>query len=208
LKATIDQGSDSAMADTHSTGAPVGGTLPTGQLSTGTEATPPSEHGGGFPPFQRETFGSQILWVAITFGALYLIVSKLALPRVSGIIADRRARIAGDLAEAARMKDAADAAIASYEKSLADARAKAQTIAALTRDKVSAEAEARRKEVEASLHAKLAAAEQTIAATRIAAMANVQGIAKEAAIAIVARLTGKAPAEDAAAAAVKAAIDR
>jgi F-type H+-transporting ATPase subunit b len=91
---------------------------------------------------------------------------------------------------------------------LADARAKAQTIAARTRDEVSAEAEARRKEAEVSLHGKLSAAEQTIAATRIAAMANVQGIAKEAAIAIVARLTGKAPAEDVAAAAVKAAIDR
>jgi F-type H+-transporting ATPase subunit b len=196
------------MADTHSTGAPATGTLSTSKLSTGTEATPPSEHGGGFPPFQKDTFGSQLLWLAITFGALYYIASKLALPRVGGIIADRRARIAGDLAEAARMKDAADAAIASYEKSLADARAKAQTIAAQTRDRVSAEAETRRKEIEANLHARLTAAEQAITATRMAAMANVQGIAKETAIAIVTRLTGKAPTEEAAAAAVKAAIDR
>jgi F-type H+-transporting ATPase subunit b len=106
------------------------------------------------------------------------------------------------------MKEAADAAIASYEKALADARAKAQAIASQTHDKVAAEAEARRREVESNLHAKLAAAEQTIAATRSAAMANVQGIAKDAAIAIVAQLTGKAPAEDAAAAAVKTALDR
>ena len=196
------------MAETYLTGAPAAGPLPTSQLSTGTEATPPGEHGGGFPPFQKETFGSQLLWLAIAFGALYFIVSKLAVPRVGGIIADRRSRIAGDLAEAARMKDAADAAIASHEKSLADARAKAQTIAARTRDRVSAEAEVRRKEVEASLHAKLAAAEQTITAKRMAAMANVQGIAKEAAIAIIAQLTGKAPTEEAAAAAVKAVIDR
>ena len=196
------------MAETYLTGAPAAGPLSTNQLSTGTEATPPGEHGGGFPPFQKETFGSQLLWLAIAFGALYFIVSKLAVPRVGGIIADRRARIAGDLAEAARMTDAADAAIASYEKSLADARAKAQTIAAQTRDKVSAEAEARRKEVEASLHAKLAVAEQTITAKRMAAMANVHGIAKEAAIAIIAQLTGKAPTEEAVAAAVKAALDR
>jgi len=186
------------MADTHSTG----------KLSTSTEATPPGEHGGGFPPFQKDTFGSQLLWLAITFGALYFIASKLALPRVGGIIADRRARIAGDLAEAARMKEAADAAIASYEKSLADARARAQAIATQTREKVSAEAEARRKDVEAGLNAKLAAAEQTIGATRTAAMSNVQGIATDAAIAIVARLTGKAPTEDAAATAVKKALDR
>lgn len=191
------------MAETHPTGPSA-----TGKLSTTTEATPPGEHGGGFPPFQKDTFGSQLLWLAIAFGALYLIASKLALPRVGGIIADRRARIDGDLADAARMKAAADAAIASYEKSLADARARAQTIAAQTRDKVAAEAEARRKEVEANLHIKLAAAEQTIQATRSAAMANVQGIAKDAAIAIVQRLTGKAPTEEAAATAVKTALDR
>jgi F-type H+-transporting ATPase subunit b len=196
------------MADTHSTGATAAGVPAARALSTGTEATPPGEHGGGFPPFQKDTFGSQLLWLAVAFGALYLIVSKIALPRVGGIIADRRARIDGDLAEAARMKMAADAAIASYEKSLAEARAKAQTIAAQTRDKISAQAEAKRKEVEANLQVKLAAAEQTIQATRTAAMSNVQGIAKEAAIAIVAQLTGKAPTEEAAAAAVKTVLDR
>jgi len=178
------------------------------QHSTGIDATPPSEHGGGFPPFQKDTFGSQLLWLAIFFIALYFIASKLALPRVGSIIADRRKRISDDLAEAARMKDAADAAIATYEKALADARVRAQTIAAETRDKVNAEAEASRRTAEAGLHAKLTAAEQTIAATKMAAMANVQGIAQEAAIAIVAQLTGKAPSAASAAAAVKAAIKR
>jgi F-type H+-transporting ATPase subunit b len=191
------------MAENHSTG-----TVSTGTVSTGSEATPPSEHGGGFPPFQKDTFASQLLWLAIFFVALYLIASKLALPRVGSIIADRRQRISGDLDEAARLKDAADAAIASYEKALADARARAHAMAAETRDKINAEAEARRQAVEASLHAKLTAAEQTIAATRTAAMANVQSIAQEAAVAIVARLTGAAPSEAAATAAVKAALDR
>jgi len=174
--------------------------------STGTEASPPSEHGGGFPPFQKDTFGSQLLWLAIFFIALYLIASKLALPRVGSIIADRRKRISDDLAEAARMKDAADAAIATYEKALADARTRAHAIAAETRDQLNAEAEASRKAVEANLNAKLTAAEQTIAATRTAAMANVKDIAQDAAIAIVTRLTGTAPTKAAAAAAVKAAI--
>jgi F-type H+-transporting ATPase subunit b len=189
------------MADTHTAGAP-------GTLSTGTEASPPGEHGGGFPPFQKDTFASQLLWLAVTFGLLYLIASRLALPRVGGIIADRRARISGDLAEAARMKESADAAIASYEKSLADARAKAQAIATQTRDKVAADAEVRRKEVEANLQARMVTAEETVQATRAAAMANVHGIARDAAIAIVARLTGTAPTEDAAALAVKRALDR
>lgn len=186
------------MADTHSTG----------QLSTGTEATPPGEHGGGFPPFQKETFGSQLLWLAITFGLLYLIASKLALPRVGGIIADRRAQIDCDLADADRMKSAAEEAVEKYEKALADARTRAQTIAGESRDRIAAEAEARRKEVEATLHTKLAEAEDRITTMRLAAMSNVQGIAKDATTAIVARLIGKAPSDEAAANAVKTAIDR
>jgi F-type H+-transporting ATPase subunit b len=180
--------------------------LSTTALSTGTEATPPSETGGGFPPFQTDTFASQLLWLAIFFVALYLIAAKLALPRVGSIIADRHRRIAGDLDEAARMKDAADAAIANYEKALAEARTRAQAIAGETRDKVNADAETHRKAVEASLQAKLTAAEATIAATRTAAMAHVQSIAQEAAIAIVTRLTGQAPSQPAAAAAVKAVL--
>jgi F-type H+-transporting ATPase subunit b len=176
--------------------------------STTTEASPPSEHGGGFPPFQKDTFASQLLWLAIFFIALYMIASKLALPRVGSIIADRRKRISDDLAEAARMKDAADAAIATYEKALADARARAQAIAAETRDKLNAEAEVKRKAVEATLHDKLTAAEQTITTARTAAMTNVRGIAEEAAIAIVLRLTGTAPSQAAAAAAVQAVTKR
>jgi F-type H+-transporting ATPase subunit b len=174
--------------------------------STGTEASPSSGHGGGFPPFQKDTFASQLLWLAIFFIALYLISSKLALPRVGSIIADRRKRISDDLAEAARMKDAADAAIATYEKALADARTRAHVIAAETRDKLNAEAEARRRAVEADLNAKLTATEQAIAATRTAAMTNVKDIAKDAAIAIVTRLTGTAPTKAAATAAVKVAL--
>ena len=176
--------------------------------STGTEATAPSEHGGGFPPFQKDTFASQLLWLAIFFIALYLIASKLALPRVGSVIAARRKRISDDLGEAARMKDAADAAIATYEKGLAEARARAQAMAAATRDKLNAEAEVQRKALEATLHGKLAVAEETIAAAKTAAMANVRSIAEEAAIAIVARLTGTAPSKAAAAAAVDAAIKR
>ena len=151
---------------------------------------PPSEHGGGFPPFEKETFASQLFWLVICFAALYVMVSKLILPRMGTIIAERRDRIAGDLAEAGRMKDEADGAVAAYEKALADARARAQAIAAETRDKLNATAETNRKDLEAKLHGKLAEAEKSIAATKSAAMANVRGIAHEAATAIVTRLIG------------------
>src|SRR5438552_14098685 len=97
------------------------------QPVTATEHIPASEHGGGFPPFQKDTFASQFLWLALTFVALYLLMSRIALPRIGTILEARRKRIDGDLAEAARLKDASDAAIAAYETSLADARGRAQT---------------------------------------------------------------------------------
>jgi len=154
--------------------------------------------GGGkpqFPPFNKETFASQLVWLAITFVLLYLLMSRLALPRVGGIIEARAGRIEGDLADAQRLKDETEAAMAAYEKTLAEARANAQAIAAKTRESLMAEAEERRKKLEAGLHQKLEEAEASIAKTKAAAMGNVRGIAIEAASSIVERLIGTAPAE-------------
>jgi len=87
---------------------------------------------GPFPPFQKENFASQLVWLVMSFVVLYALLWKLVLPRVASILAARRARIEGDLAEAARAKAESEAALARYEKSLADARANAQAIAAKT----------------------------------------------------------------------------
>jgi F-type H+-transporting ATPase subunit b len=157
------------------------------------EHVPASEHGKGFPPFEKQTFPSQLFWLALVFIALYVLMARVALPRIGSILEDRRKRVEGDLADAQRLKGESDAAIAAHEKALADARGRAQTLANETREKAAAAAEARRKEVDAGLHSRIAEAEKTIAATRAAAMTNVHGIASEAAAAIVERLTGVAP---------------
>lgn len=177
------------------------------QTTTGTEVPAEGHHEGkgAFPPFAAETFASQLLWFALAFGLLYILMSKIALPRVAGILEDRRRRIAGDLEAAQRAKAESDASVAAYEKSLADARATAQRIAGETRDAVNAEMEANRKAIEAELGAKLSAAEAQIAATKAKAMENVRTIAADTATAIVTSLTGKAPAAKAVAAAVDAA---
>jgi len=168
-----------------------------------TSTSHPAEGGhGGFPPFQSETFASQLFWLAIAFILLYVLMAKLALPRVGSIIDNRQKRIADDIAEASRLKDESDAAVAAYEKALADARGRAQVIANDMRERQAAEAEQRRHALESELNAKLAEAEKTIAATKQTAMSTVGGIAEDAARAIVERLTGKAPSEQAIAAAV------
>jgi F-type H+-transporting ATPase subunit b len=155
-----------------------------------------------FPPFEGQHFPSQLLWLTLTFILLYVLMSRVALPRIGAILAERRRRIAEDLAAAQRFKEQSEAANAAYQKSLADARARAQAIANKTRQRQAAEAEATNKRLEAQLHEKLAAAEQSIAATRTAAMGNVGSIAAETAAAIVERLIGTAPAERDVAAAV------
>ena len=163
-----------------------------GGAETTTAHTEADGGGGAFPPFDSSSFASQLVSLAIAFVALYLIVSRIALPRVGGVLDARQGAIEGDLAEAQKLKDASDAALKAYESELAAARSRAQAIGAETREKLNAAAEAERKTLEQRLTLKLADAEKAIAATRNAAMSNVRGIAADAAAAIVQRLTGLA----------------
>jgi len=176
--------------------------------TTGSEHVPKGEHGSGFPPFQSQTFASQLVWLVIAFVLLYALMAKVALPRVGAIIEGRHKRIADDIAEAERLKTQSDEAVAAYEKALADARARAQVIANETRDKQAAQADATRKKLEGELNAKLAEAEKSIASTKQAAMANVRAIAEDAARAIIERLIGNPPSDKAVAEAVDYVLKR
>jgi F-type H+-transporting ATPase subunit b len=147
-----------------------------------------------FPPFQVETFASQLFWLALTFIGLYLLMAKVALPRIAGILESRRRHIGDDLAAAENLKQQSAAALAAYERALADARDRAHAIASETHHQLMNEVEARRRALEEKLNAQLAEAETAIAATKTAAMANVHAIAVDAAAAIVAHLIGTTPA--------------
>ncbi len=177
-------------------------------MATSAHTSVPGGPKAPFPPFNKEYFASQFLWFVIAFVALYLIIAKLAIPQIGGIMAARSRRVADDLAEANRLKEQSDAALAAYEKSLADARARAQALANETRDRLNAEAEQTRKRLEAELNAKLAEAEKVIAATKQAAMANIEAVAVDTAIAIVERLIGTAPGTKAAQDAVAEVLKR
>lgn len=177
-------------------------------MATNSHTEVPGQQKGAFPPFNAATFASQLVWLAITFVFLYVMMSKIALPRVGRIIEARQNKIAGDLAEAEKLKLQSSEAIAAYEKALADARARAQAIANETRDRQAGEAEATRKRLEGELNVKLASAEASIAATKKAAMANVRGIAADATKAIIERLIGSLPADAAVEVAVTDALKR
>lgn len=179
---------------------------PAGEVHTETGVAHGEEHATGvFPPFDQTTFASQLLWLAITFGLFYLLMSKVVIPRIGGILETRHDRIAQDLDEAARLKAEADAAIASYEQDLASARAKGNAIAATARDEAKARADAERAKIEASLQDKIAGAENRIAEIKAKALADVGTIAEETTAAVVEQLIGAKATKAEIASAVKSA---
>lgn len=148
---------------------------------------------GGFPPFNAATFAGQLFWLALTFGTLYLLMSRVALPRVGAIMAEREATIEASLAQASKAQAAAEAEAQGLEQALAKAKANAQAIAQDARAKSAKEIEAKRSAVEKDLAAKMVAAEASISETKTKAMGNVEDIARDAVSAIIEQLTGKAP---------------
>jgi len=164
---------------------------------TATTEAPKQE--GGFPPFDTTTFPSQFFWLAITFAFLFTVMWRVAGPRINGAITNRRGMINGAIAEAGRARADAEAAQAKYEMALTKARTRANVLADETRAKLNAEIAKARAEADAKAHDAMAAADARIASTRESAKAAVTAAARDAAIAIVERLTGdKVSAEDAA----------
>ncbi len=147
-------------------------------------------HEGAFPPFDPATFTSTIFWLVVTFGLLYLIMSRLALPRVKGILKTRSDKIHEDLRTARGLRQEANEAAAGYEKTLAEAKGRSLALAAETRAKVKAQQDLERQSLETDLSHKLQTAEAQIAASQATAMASVGQIAQEAAAAIVQHITG------------------
>ncbi|MFZ1814718.1 MAG: F0F1 ATP synthase subunit B [Rhizobiaceae bacterium] len=166
----------------------------TGTTHTETGVAGDAAHGGGhsgaFPPFDPAGFASQLLWLAITFGVFYLLMGRVAIPRIASILEVRRDRISQDLDEAHRMRDEADAAHAAYEHELAEARKNAGAIAQKARDEAKAAADVERSRVEGELASKLAEAEAHIAGIRTKALGEVDSIAGSVAETIVKELFG------------------
>lgn len=142
------------------------------------------------PQLDFATFAPQLIWLTLVFGVLYLVMARVALPRIATVIEERRDRIADDLDTAAQLKNDTDDAIASYETALAEARARAHTIAQETRDRLTAETDAHRADLEGQLAARIADAEKRIDATKTQALTNVRDVAVDVADAITQQLLG------------------
>jgi F-type H+-transporting ATPase subunit b len=153
-----------------------------------------AHHEGVFPPFQTENFAPQLIWLVLIFGVLYILMSRIALPRVGGIIETRDAKIAADLDASRDMQSKAQAAAQANDEHLRRRREEAQAIGREAQQKIANEAAAQRTRAEADAAEKIRAAEERIGAAKTAALANVEQIALDAAASIIEKLTG-VPAE-------------
>ena len=162
--------------------------------STGTPTDAP--HAKVFPPLDVGTFAPQLVWLALTFALLYVMLKRVVLPRVGEVIEERSDRVKRDLAQAETLKAETAKALVNYEQALSDARAQAGTIVKSMRDKLADEVGKERAKVDAQIAAKLAEAETRIAETKSRALASVGDIASEVAGTIVTRLSGAEPTKD------------
>lgn len=145
---------------------------------------------GGLPQLDPSTYVSQLFWLVVCFGALYLILWKVGLPRLTETLENREKRILGDIERASKLKADADALSQAYEKGLADAKAQAQAILRETQAAIAKEAEERQRVANEANAKRVAEAEARIAKARDAALVNVKAVAADVVQAAAQRVAG------------------
>ncbi len=146
----------------------------------------------GMPQLDFASFPNQIFWLVVTLVVIYLILNKVALPRIGGILAERAGTITNDIAEAENLKARAQEAEAAYEQALADARAEALRIAAETKAEIKADLNDAIARADAEIAARSAESEAAIAEIRASALDSIRLVAADTAAALVSVLGGKA----------------
>ena len=162
----------------------------------------------GFPPFQKETFASQLVWLAISFVILYVVMAKIGLPRVAAILAARRQHMDAALFEANTYRTKSTQSLDEYRQALGHARRDAEALVQRSQQQLAAEARNTKNALESELKAQIAEAERSISATKQGALAHLRAVAIETSERVVASISGALPAEGAAAAAVDRVLKR
>lgn len=168
------------------------------------ETTHGESAAGSLPQLDMSWWPSQIFWLGLTFIVLYFFMARHFLPAIGGAIEERKNRIADDLDKASELKSQARDAEEDYNTALADAKARAQAIAAQTRSEIDAEIAALQAETDAALATKVDAAEERIMQMSAAAGEKVRGAARETARAVVETLIDETPSDDVIASAITA----
>ena len=174
------------------------------KTTTGTVA--PEHKSGGFPPFKTETFPSQIFWLVVTFVFLLVVMWRFAVPRIGGVIAERKGRIQGELAKAEENRKQAEHAAAAYQAPILEARERAKAVSEATRHEIAKEVERAKATADVETQKATNEAQERIAALQAEARRHITAAAEDAVVDIVARLTGDTISRDEAATAVRNAV--
>jgi F-type H+-transporting ATPase subunit b len=140
----------------------------------------------GMPQLDFSTFPNQIFWLVVAITALYFILSRVALPRIGSVLAERAGTIANDIAAAEQLKLQAAEAEAAYNRALDEARAQAQKVIAAARAEIQSELDAALARADAEIAARAAEAEARLAEIRAQAAGAVAEVARDLAAEIVA----------------------
>jgi F-type H+-transporting ATPase subunit b len=144
------------------------------------------------PQLDISTFSTQIVWLIITFSALFLIMWRIAVPRISDALEQRQKHMDDNLNKAAEFKKEAEAAIEAYEKSLVKARETAHSAIANASETLLAETVAKEAELSTKLKLMLSESETSITKALEDAMGNIHKVAEEVAAAASEKLLGEA----------------
>lgn len=137
-----------------------------------------------------ETYSSQVFWLLVFFGIVFVFIGRGMVPKVMDTVAHRDQQIASDLAAATAARAKADDEEAAWRVRENENRAAAQAIVATAKAEAASNNEKKLAAAQKRLDVKLAKAEQDISEARNAALAEVEGVAAEAAQDIVQRLAG------------------
>jgi F-type H+-transporting ATPase subunit b len=173
------------------------------ESAAGSAATQQQGKSGGMPQLEFGDFPPQLIWLAISFVLLLILMSKVAMPRVASTIEQRETRIKGDLDRAERVKIEADTALAAYQKTIADARAKAQGELRQTQAEIAAETAKREAAFAQQMAERTKAAEDGIAQAKTRALTDLRGVGGEITGSVLAKVAGLRPP----AAQIQAAVD-
>ncbi len=149
----------------------------------------------GMPQLCADWMPNQIFWLLVTLIALYFVMSRIALPRISAVLAERSGTITNDIAAAEELKNKAAEAEAAYDQALLDARAEAQKIVAEAKAEIQAELDVELQKADAQIAAKTAESEAAIGEIRAGAVKSVTAVAKDTAKELVAAMGGTADAK-------------
>jgi len=156
-----------------------------------TSGTAAEHKSGGFPPFETSTYPSQIFWLTVTFVALLIVMWRVAVPKIGGVIAERKGRIQTELAKAEESRKQAERAAAAYQAPILEARERARAASEHTRTQMQKEFDRAKASADTETQRKTTEAQERIAALQRQAKWHVTQAAEEAVVDIVSRLTGE-----------------